>query len=96
MNEDTRYCIYILYCADGTLYTGITCDLERRLAQHNAGKGARYTRDRLPVKLLYSWGEMNRSQATRVERRVKRLRRAQKEALIAGDQDILARISAGL
>jgi putative endonuclease len=48
------YYVYILKCADGTLYTGFTNDLEKRLKAHNSGKGAKYTRNRLPVRLVYS------------------------------------------
>ncbi|MBO4784943.1 MAG: GIY-YIG nuclease family protein, partial [Lachnospiraceae bacterium] len=50
----TNYYIYILECADNTLYTGYTNDLENRLKAHNEGKGAKYTKSRLPVKLVYS------------------------------------------
>ncbi|MDP7036267.1 MAG: GIY-YIG nuclease family protein [Planctomycetota bacterium] len=74
---------YILSCSDGTLYTGSTKDLERRVAAHNAGRGARYTMGRRPVTLVYSevlssWGE-----ALRREYQIKRLSRNQKEALIS-------------
>lgn len=77
------YCVYILRCADGTLYTGITNDLPRRIALHNAGRGAKYTRGRAPVTLLYCEPHADRADASRRERAVKRLSRAQKEALIA-------------
>ena len=50
-SKDSEWCVYIVECADGTLYTGITNDLERRLDEHNAGTGARYTRSRRPVVL---------------------------------------------
>ncbi|HZF08010.1 MAG TPA: GIY-YIG nuclease family protein [Thermoanaerobaculia bacterium] len=75
--------VYILRCADGSLYTGIAKDVERRLAQHGKGRASRYTRSRLPVTLLWTreirtWGE-----ALREERRIKALRRPQKEALLA-------------
>ena len=52
--KDNKAYMYVVECADGTLYTGYTTDVERRLKTHNAGKGAKYTRARLPVKLLYS------------------------------------------
>jgi putative endonuclease len=75
--------VYILECADGTLYTGITTDLDRRLAEHNEGKlGARYTRVRRPVKLRYSEQFENRSEASKAEARTKKLSRKQKQALI--------------
>ena len=51
--KDSKAYMYVVECADGTLYTGYTTDVERRLKTHNAGKGAKYTRARLPVKLLY-------------------------------------------
>lgn len=75
--------VYILSCADGTLYTGWTTDLNRRLAAHNAGSGAKYTRSRRPVALLYSEECASRGAALRRESAVKRLTRAQKLALCA-------------
>ena len=74
--------LYILRCGDGSLYTGIALDLERRLAQHRAGRASRYTRARLPVDLVWwreigSWGD-----ALREELRIKRLSRSEKEALV--------------
>src|SRR5574344_121774 len=70
------YYLYILECADGTLYTGITVDLERRLKEHSgSGLGARYTRARRPVKLVYSEEFPNRSTASSAESRIKRLSR---------------------
>ena len=75
--------VYILRCADGTLYTGWTTDLNRRLAAHNAGSGAKYTRSRRPVALLYSEECASRGAAPRRESAVKRLTRAQKLALCA-------------
>lgn len=79
------YTLYILACADGTLYTGIARDLQRRLADHNGmtRKGARYTAGRRPVRVVYAAGFASRSDALREEIRIKRLTRAQKEALIA-------------
>ncbi len=75
--------LYIVECRDGSLYTGITNDLPRRLAAHDAGTGARYTRGRGPVRLRYSEACGDRSAASRRERAVKRLDRAQKLLLIA-------------
>ncbi len=80
------YFVYLLCCADGTLYTGCTNDLERRLAAHNAGKGAKYTRSRRPVSLVYWEPLPDKSSALRRERAVKRLTRAQKLALIGASQ----------
>ena len=76
--------VYVLECADQTLYTGITTDLERRLQEHNAGKAsARYTRARRPVRLVYQEQAANRSIASRREYAIKRLSRARKLAMIA-------------
>ena len=76
--------VYLLRCADGTLYCGWTIDLEQRLAAHNAGRASRYTRSRLPVALAWSQALPDRSAARREEARIKRLTRARKLALIAG------------
>lgn len=74
--------LYILLCADGSFYTGVTKDIERRLAQHNAGKGARYTRTRTPVLLAYQETCESRSQALVRECNVKALSRKEKENLV--------------
>lgn len=74
---------YILECADGTLYTGWTTDLAARLAAHNAGTGARYTRGRLPVRLVYSEYQPDQSSSQKRESAIKRLPRRQKQKLIA-------------
>ena len=77
------YTVYILRCADETLYTGITTDVERRVGEHNhSAVGARYTRGRRPVILLWSRIFSNRSLALREEARIKALSRSQKEYLI--------------
>ena len=85
----TDYTLYIVECADGTLYTGIATNVERRLAEHNGERprGARYTAGRRPVKLCYSATFANRSDAQKEEARVKRLSREQKAALIASTAD---------
>lgn len=75
--------LYILKCRDGTLYTGITKDLERRLRMHNDGKGARFTRARRPVALLFQESFQNRTQALVRECEIKELTRKKKEALLA-------------
>jgi putative endonuclease len=77
-------CVYILRCGDGTLYTGAAKDLARRLTQHEAGLASRYTRSRLPVTLVWSRRSRSWSDALRIERRVKALRRIEKDALIGG------------
>lgn len=76
--------VYILRCADGSLYTGIARDLERRIAEHNGagGAGASYTRSRRPVRLVYCEGAENRSAASRREYEIKQLSREDKLALI--------------
>jgi len=74
--------VYLLKCADGTLYTGWTTNLERRLGEHNAGRGARYTRARRPVTLAYSEQVADRSAALRREAEIRRLRRSDKLELI--------------
>ena len=78
------YYVYLLRCRDGTLYTGYTDNPERRLRVHNAGKGAKYTRSRLPVELVYQEQSPDKSAALRREREIKRMRRAEKLALISG------------
>jgi putative endonuclease len=75
--------VYILRCADDTLYTGITNDLDRRIEQHNRGEGARYTASRTPVALVYSEPAIDRSSAARREAAIKKLSRAEKEDLAA-------------
>jgi putative endonuclease len=74
--------IYILLCADDTLYTGITTDPKRRLTEHNAGVGAKYTQSRRPVTLVYLESAADRSTASRREWEIKQLNRADKLALI--------------
>ena len=78
-----KWCMYVLLCQDGTLYCGITNDLVRRISQHNAGKGARYTRGRGPLTLRRSWPQKNKSAALKAEFAFKRLSRAAKEAYLA-------------
>jgi putative endonuclease len=72
---------YILECSDGTYYTGWTTDPQRRLRQHNHGKGARYTRDRSPARLVYVEEQPDRGSAMRREIQIKRLKRGGKEKL---------------
>ena len=76
--------VYMLRCKDGSLYTGYTNDPERRAAVHNAGKGAKYTRSRLPVELAYREELPDKSAALRREAAIKRLTRQQKLALAEG------------
>ena len=74
--------VYMLRCGDGTLYTGITDDIPRRLAAHRSGKGAKYTRGRGPLELVYQEQVPDKSAALCREIQIKRLRRAEKERLI--------------
>jgi len=81
---DEQWWVYILRCADGSLYTGICTDLERRLHEHNhSAKGARYTRARRPVALVYQEPQTSRSMASQREAAIKKLRREQKLALFS-------------
>ncbi len=79
-----RAFVYILKCADGTFYIGTARDVEKRLAIHNARKGAKYTRPRLPVRVVYQEGPMSLTKALRREYQLKQLTRAKKQALIKG------------
>lgn len=76
--------VYIVRCADRTLYTGITTELERRVAEHNDGRGAKYTSRRCPVVLVYVEAAADRSAAQRRESEIKRMRSADKRRLAAG------------
>lgn len=79
----TCFC-YILECADGTLYTGWTVNIEKRLIQHNKGLGARYTRARLPVKVVYIEEQPDKKTALKRERAIKALPRKKKIQLFIG------------
>jgi putative endonuclease len=74
--------VYILKCKDGKLYTGITTDLDRRVSEHNAGKGGQFTRGRTPVKMVYSEKAKDRSFASKREIEIKRLTRSEKMNVI--------------
>jgi putative endonuclease len=76
--------LYVLRCADGTLYTGTTTDISRRIDEHNTSRrGAKYTKTRRPVKLVFSLNYENRSKAQKAEYKFKRLTRKQKEKIIS-------------
>ena len=77
-----EWTVYILECGDGTLYTGIAPDVEKRIALHNAGKGAKYTRGRGPVELVYQEELEDRAAASKREYAIKQLSRAEKLQLI--------------
>jgi putative endonuclease len=76
------YFVYILECRDGSLYTGITTDVERRFKEHKDGKGGRYTRAKKVKKLLYSEKQKDRSSASKRESAIKRLTRTEKLSLV--------------
>jgi len=77
-----RWMVYVLRCHDGSLYTGVTNDLPRRLATHQTGRGSAYVRSRLPVRVVYREAQPDRSAALRREAAIKRLPRAGKLALV--------------
>lgn len=81
-----QWCVYILRCGDGTLYTGMTDDFPRRLEQHRSGKGAKYTRGRAPLEPVYREDCASRPEALKREYAIKRLSREKKLALIAQHQ----------
>ena len=84
MEEEKEWWVYIVACSDGSLYTGITTDRERRIAEHNdSKKGAKYTRNRRPVDLVYSEMHPDRSTASKREYEIKKLSRAEKLKLIS-------------
>jgi putative endonuclease len=79
----TEWHIYVVRCADRTLYTGIARDLQARITQHNTGRGAKYTRSRRPVTLVYQEAAADRSAALRREHEIKRMAPQAKRALVA-------------
>jgi len=92
MSKENTYSLYIVECSDGTYYTGICTDLERRLEEHNTDdkKGAKYTKVRRPVKLAFSVSDIkNRKLASRGEFHLKKLTRRKKELIIKGDEKLL-------
>lgn len=80
--------VYLVRCGDGSLYTGITTDPERRLLEHNRGCGGAYTRSRLPVILVYLEPARDRSHALRREHAIKRMSRAEKETLLSPTREL--------
>lgn len=79
---DKPWYLYILRCGDGTLYTGITTDVEKRLEAHRAGKGAKYTRGRCPLEVVYREACATHSDALKRELEIKALSRAEKQKLL--------------
>jgi len=80
--------VYMLRCRDGSLYTGFTDDVSRRVSVHNSGKGAKYTKSRLPVRLVYEEQLPDKSSALRREIAIKQLSKAKKEALIIEKENL--------
>lgn len=85
---DTTWYLYILQCGDGSLYTGVTNDVEKRLEAHRQGKGAKYTRGRGPLQLVYQETCQGRSHALQREIQVKKLPKAKKLLLISSAEEI--------
>ena len=96
MRAEQRWTVYILRCGDGSLYTGITDRLSARLAAHGAGRGAKYTRSRLPVALAWARGRQTGTDARRLEAALKRATREAKMRLIAGDLRVWRELRRGL
>lgn len=84
--DELMFYVYILKCNDSTLYTGYTVDLNRRLESHNRGLGAKYTKSRLPVEIVYQEVFSSKSEAMKREMGIKKLSRAEKLNLIENDQ----------
>ena len=84
--------VYILECVDGTYYTGIAADLKRRINEHQRGVGARYTKGRAPVRLMYQEIYSNRSDATKREIKIKHLKKEKKRLLITSQSERIASV----
>ena len=84
---ETNWYLYILRCKDGTLYTGITTDVDKRLEAHRSGKGAKYTRGRSPLELVYRETCGSHSEALKRERKIKSLTREDKEKLLESEEN---------
>lgn len=87
--KPARWCVYVLACRDASLYIGITNDLDKRIAAHNAGSGGRYTRSRRPVTLAFVRPCKSATVARRLEVVLKRLDRSRRLRLVAGDDGLL-------
>lgn len=87
--EQTANYTYMVRCRDGSLYTGWTNHIEKRMQDHNSGRGAKYTRGRTPVELVYLEASDSKQEAMRKEAYYKRLTRGQKEAMIASEQNLV-------
>ncbi len=90
--SDARWTVYLLRCADGSLYAGIARDLDARVDAHNKGRGAKYTRARLPVTVAWSRGRQPPTDARRLEYALKQLTRVEKLRLVSGDDALWRRV----
>lgn len=88
-SSDRPWYLYVAKCSDGSFYTGITIDIQRRIGEHNAGRGARYTAARRPIHLLAAWRFPDQVSAMKAERGFKSKRRRQKEKLITSGLPLL-------
>jgi putative endonuclease len=86
--KDAEWSLYMVRCRDGKLYTGIATDIERRIAEHRAGKGAKYLRGRAPLKLVFKKRIGSRSLALKVEQTIKKLPKCRKEKIIEAGMDL--------
>jgi putative endonuclease len=93
-DESPSWHVYIVRCSDRTLYTGVAKDLAARVAAHNAGRGAKYTRSRRPVRIVYREPAADRGQALKREHEIKRMTRAAKRALCAAQPASAAALDA--
>lgn len=82
MRHDRGWRVYLMKCADGTFYCGVTTDVKKRLAAHNGGTGAKYTRARLPVRLLAKSRPLSKSDAHKAEARIKKLKKTEKRLAV--------------
>ncbi|MCU0592065.1 MAG: GIY-YIG nuclease family protein [Desulfobacterales bacterium] len=86
--KDAEWYLYMVRCRDGKLYTGIATDIERRIAEHQTGKGAKYLRGRTPLKLVFKKKIGSRSLALKVEQAIKKLPKCRKEKIIEAGMDL--------
>jgi putative endonuclease len=84
-SDSADHHVYVIECVDGSLYTGYTTDVQRRVEEHDAGEGAKYTRGRTPVALVYTESFDSKSEAMSREYEIKQLSRAEKERLVFGE-----------
>lgn len=86
--KEPEWYVYMVRCRDGKLYTGIATDIERRIAEHRAGKGAKYLRGRAPLKLVFRSRIGSRSLALKIEKAIKKLPKSRKETIIESGMDL--------